>query len=1047
MRATDWLVGTALAVAVACNGPASSRADDAPNGTTPAPPRFTVPEGFLVERVAAPPLVRYPLFAALDDRGRLYVAEGTGTNLPGDELVRRKLGRILRLTDRDGDGVFDESTVFADGLVFPTGVLWHDGAVYATSHPSLWRFVDADDDGRADRREALVGRFGFNGNGCDIHGPFLGPDGSLYWTGGRHGYTVPTREGPVLEGFASRVWRARPDGSRIERLCGGGFDNPVELAFTADGALIGTMDQGPGDALLHYVEGGVYPMDHPCVKEFVSTGPMLGAVRQYSAALPVALCGLTAYRSSHLGADYTGGFFTAQFNVHRIEHHRLVPDGSTFRSVERDFVTSDSYDVHLSDVLEDADGTLLFVDMGAWFNYGCPTSKIAKPEVLGGIYRVRRRGGPVPADPWGKSFGVAGRDPAALASLLGAPAFKVRERAVVELAKRGPAAFGVLADVVRSRPGVDGLSPRSPEARLDAVWALARSDDPAALAAVRHGLTDPVPAVRRAAAHVLGLNRDPLAVGPLARMLESDEPAARLKAAESLGRIGNARAVPALRSALAAAGNDRFLEHAAVYALIRINDRGATLPLLDDPSPRVRTAGLVALDQMPAGGLTRDVVVPQLDTDDPDLQEAALRVIARHADWSREVLGLVGARLAQPALAPAQARALEGALLGFCGDATVQRVVADALASPATAAPTRLLLLRVLARCRVDPLPGPWVAAVGRALDDPAAPVRRAAVSVVRLRKIARYDAALTALARRADLPDDLRVAALEAAAGGGADRPLDGPSFAFLLDRLSPSAEPLLRVAAARAAGAYKLDGGQLTRLAGPLADAGPAVVPLLVPAFTRAPVKDPAVARAFLSALRRSPGAAALNTDALAAWLAGLPDEARALAAPLLASNAERRTSRAAYLAALADGVGKSAGDPDRGKAVFFSRKVGCYGCHRAAGQGGGLGPDLSQVGRFRTARDLLESIAFPSSSVVPQFQSYLVSTRDGTVAQGLIVRESDDAVELRTADLAEVRIPRGAIDEVAPSPVSIMPEGLEKTMSRQELSDLLAFLTRQR
>src|SRR4051794_30177080 len=79
----------------------------------PTAPRFKVPEGFTVEKVAGPPLVRYPLFAAFDDRGRLYVAEGTGTNLPGEELARKKLGRILLLEDTDGDGKFDRSRVFA----------------------------------------------------------------------------------------------------------------------------------------------------------------------------------------------------------------------------------------------------------------------------------------------------------------------------------------------------------------------------------------------------------------------------------------------------------------------------------------------------------------------------------------------------------------------------------------------------------------------------------------------------------------------------------------------------------------------------------------------------------------------------------------------------------------------------------------------------------------------------------------------------------------------------------------------------------------------
>src|SRR3990172_2313093 len=149
---------------------------------------FRVPPGLVVEKVAGPPLIQYPLFGCLDDQGRLYVAEGTGTNLPGTELVKLQQGRVTLLEDTDGDGAFDASKTFADKLVFPQGVLWHDGAVYVASHPSIWRLEDTDGDGQADRRDELVGKFGFNGNGCDIHGPFLGPDGWIYWTDGRHGY-------------------------------------------------------------------------------------------------------------------------------------------------------------------------------------------------------------------------------------------------------------------------------------------------------------------------------------------------------------------------------------------------------------------------------------------------------------------------------------------------------------------------------------------------------------------------------------------------------------------------------------------------------------------------------------------------------------------------------------------------------------------------------------------------------------------------------------------------------------------------------------------
>ena len=368
--------------------------------------RFTVPPGFVVERVAAAPLVKYPMLAGLDDRGRLFIAEGTGTNLPGTELAKLKLGRIVMLEDVDGDGRFDESTVFADKLIFPAGALPMGGSVFAASHPSLWRLEDTDGDGVADRRAEVVTGFNFNGNGCDIHGPFPGPDGFLYWTDGRHGYSVETREGATLRGLAARVWRCRPDGSEVERLAGGGFDNPVELVFTEEGDLIGTMDQAPGDALLHYVEGGVYPMDHPSVKEFPMTGPMLGEVARFSAALPVALSGLARYRSDHFGPGFKDTLFTAQFNVHRVQQHVLIRDGSTFRGENRDFLTSTDYDFHPTDVLEDADGSLLVVDMGAWFNYGCPTSKIAKPEVLGAVYRVRRADSARLDDPWGLAIGA-----------------------------------------------------------------------------------------------------------------------------------------------------------------------------------------------------------------------------------------------------------------------------------------------------------------------------------------------------------------------------------------------------------------------------------------------------------------------------------------------------------------------------------------------------------------------------------------------------------------------------------------------------------------
>jgi putative heme-binding domain-containing protein len=998
--------------------------------------RFQVPEGFVVEKVAGPPLVRYPLFACFDDRGRLFVAEGTGTNLPGEELARKKLGRILLLEDTDGDGTFDRSTVFADGLVFPQGVLWHDGALYTAAHPSLWKLEDADGKGVATRRTELVTGFNFNGNGCDIHGPFLGPDGRLYWTDGRHGYKVKTPEGPVLEGLASRVWRCRTDGTEVERLCGGGFDNPVEIAFTPEGEPIGTMDQGPGDCLLHYVEGGVYPMEHPCLAEFPTTGPLLGPVRQYSPVLPAALCGLTCYRSAVFGEEYRNGLFSTHYMTHKIVRHTLTRDGSTFRAEDTDFLTSTDHDVRLTDVLEDADGSLLFVDMGGWFTYGFPGNPMPKPEALGAIYRVRRAGAPRVPDPWGKSLVLARRPAAELVALLDDPRPQVRDQAVGRLAALGAAALPDLEAVLRS-PGR-----RSVEARRNAVWALCRIGTPASRAAARLALADSDPGVRLAAVHTAGLGRDAQAAAALGTLVRTDEPPLRRKAAEALGRIGRPEAVPALLDGLRK-GGDRFLEHALIYALIRINDRQAALPALADADPHVRRAGLLALDQMKDGGLTREQVAPLLDGDDPDLQRTALEVVGRRPAWSGVAQRLLRKWLRSPHLSAAQERTLTDVLLVSGADRAIQPVVAEALAAPGTPPATRSLLLSVVARSPLNPLPATWVDAVGQALTHADPALRREAVAVVNTRNLSQFDRDLVELSRQPSLPADLRIAALECLAGRR--KPLDPDGFALLSDHLSETTEPLLRLAAGRTLGASTLTDDELTRLARSMSDASTIVLRLLLPVFTK--TGDANVGTALVEALGRSPAAEALTVAELDRALQGYPAEVRERARPLRDKLAARQKGQAAYLAGLTAELAQLRGNPDAGQEVFLSPKVGCYGCHRAVGRGGNVGPDLSRIGHIRSKAELLESIVFPSLTIAPEFRAYQVATADGRVLTGLIVRDTADAVYLRTTDLAEVRIARKDIEEMTPSAVSLMPDGLEKVMTRQQLSDLLEFLSQQR
>src|SRR5262245_59659598 len=89
-----------------------------------------VPEGVTVAGVATAPLTGHPIMAGFDDRGRLYVADNAGLNLPADELLKQLPNMIRRLEDTDGDGHFDRSTVFADKMTFPQGATWYRGALY-----------------------------------------------------------------------------------------------------------------------------------------------------------------------------------------------------------------------------------------------------------------------------------------------------------------------------------------------------------------------------------------------------------------------------------------------------------------------------------------------------------------------------------------------------------------------------------------------------------------------------------------------------------------------------------------------------------------------------------------------------------------------------------------------------------------------------------------------------------------------------------------------------------------------------------------------------
>ncbi|WP_162141575.1 PVC-type heme-binding CxxCH protein [Lunatimonas lonarensis] len=141
----------------------------------PPIPSFELMEGFQIELIAAEPLVADPVDMEIDEYGRMYVVE-----MHGYPLDLSGTGKVKLLEDTDGDGVMDKSTVFADSLVLPTGIMrWKQG-VLVTDPPHVWYLADSDGDGVADIKEVLLTGFARSNPQHNVNSPRLAMDNWIY---------------------------------------------------------------------------------------------------------------------------------------------------------------------------------------------------------------------------------------------------------------------------------------------------------------------------------------------------------------------------------------------------------------------------------------------------------------------------------------------------------------------------------------------------------------------------------------------------------------------------------------------------------------------------------------------------------------------------------------------------------------------------------------------------------------------------------------------------------------------------------------------------
>ena len=434
-----------------------------------------VPAGFELKLFAGEPDVVNPIAFAIDDRGRLWVAEGLTYPIRAKEGEGKD--RILVFEDTNGDGHFDKRTVFMEGLNLVSGMTVGFGGVWIGAAPNLLFVPIADGDAPkpAGPPQVLLDGWGYQDTHETLNTFTWGPDGWLY---GSHGVFTHSNVGKpgVPDSERTKInagyWRYHPTRHTFE-IFGEGTSNSWGIDFDANGQLFAEACVIPH--LFHIVQGGRFTRqagehfekhtysDIPTIadhRHFVGANPHGGNGKSDSAGGGHAHAGLMIYQGTSWPAEYRGQIFMGNIHGQRINMDVPVASGSGFIGKHgADFVNFDDRSSQIINFLSDPDGSVYFID---WYDkQQCHTTNVeAVDKTSGRIFKLVYKNQPTTA------VNLATKSDDELAALVThANEWQSRHarRLLQERAAKNPHPFPTLEKIVREGSAHDSLR---------ALWAL-----------------------------------------------------------------------------------------------------------------------------------------------------------------------------------------------------------------------------------------------------------------------------------------------------------------------------------------------------------------------------------------------------------------------------------------------------------------------------------------------------------------------------------------------------------------------------------------------